>query len=157
METKIPIEGAKVIKLKINKDERGNFIELLRQDQKLMNGIEQISISTTNPGVIKAFHFHKNQTDIWYVVEGKAYVGLYDNRENSKTKGEKFELILENKEDERVILVIPKGIAHGYKAVGDKPLTMLYMMDKCYNPSEPDELRIPHDDPNIAFDWAKHD
>ena len=149
----IPIEGVKLQELKINKDERGEFIELLRKDQEILGEIEQISISTTNPGVIKAFHMHNLQYDVWYLVEGKIIVGLHDQRKDSKTYGVKHKMVVEKNDSERFILIIPPGVAHGYKVVGDKPLTMLYAMDKCYNYTEPDEIRIPHDDPEIEFDW----
>jgi dTDP-4-dehydrorhamnose 3,5-epimerase len=149
----IPIEGAKLKKIKVNKDERGNFIEVLRQDQDIIDNLKQVSISTTLPGVIKAFHMHEHQTDVWHLIKGKAIVGLYDTRKSSKTFKTKHKLILEESEDEQFVLKIPIGVAHGYKAIGDKPLTMLYIMDNCYNYETPDEIRMPHDDKEIDFNW----
>ena len=88
------------------------------------------------------------------MVSGKALVVLYDIRENSKTFGRIMSL--EMNENEPKLLFIPKGVAHGYKVLGNKPLTMLYIMDKSYNAKNPDEFRIFHDDPKIGFEWDKH-
>ncbi len=38
----------------------------------------QVNYSVVNPGVIKAWHRHKHQTDYWMIVSGDAKIGLYD-------------------------------------------------------------------------------
>ncbi len=40
------------------------------------------------PGVIKAFHYHEKQDDLWFFPSGNAQVVLYDLRKDSPTKGE---------------------------------------------------------------------
>ncbi len=49
-------------------------------------------------------------------------------------------------------LKIPPGIAHGCKAV-QGPVNLMYVTSHTYNPA--DEIRIPHDDPEIGFDWLR--
>jgi dTDP-4-dehydrorhamnose 3,5-epimerase len=48
-------------------------------------------------------------------------------------------------------LLIPPGVAHGYKVIGTNPSMLIYATDRFYNPS--DEGRIPHNDPNLNYDW----
>mgnify|MGYP001595221005 FL=1 len=81
------IEGVKIKSLKINEDSRGNFREILRESEGLIADIKQISMSRTKPSVIKAFHWHKYQDDIFCAVSGNFQVVLYDGRQNSSTKG----------------------------------------------------------------------
>ena len=94
----------------------------------------QINYSVLFPGVVKAWHRHKKQTDWFCVVLGNAKVALYDE----KTK--KFETHFMGELNPKVIKIVP-GIWHGYTALGGKPCGLVYYMDKKFNPSEPDEER----------------
>jgi len=77
---------------------------------------------------------------------------LYDNREESETYKE-IEVIYAGEDNQKLIL-IPPGVAHGYQVLGNKSAGLLYHTSEAYNPSEPDEERIPFDDSEIAFDWT---
>jgi len=146
------IEGVKVKKLDTHNDERGFFREILRDDDRLLSRFGQISISLTKSGVIKAFHWHKSQDDVFCVISGTALVGLYDLRKRSRTNGQKMALLLDERDPK--VVVIPRQVAHGYKAMGKKPLFMMYIMSRSYNRKKPDEQRISFDDDRIGFDWS---
>lgn len=145
------IEGVKEKNLNLHHDDRGYFAEIIRDDEKLLKRFGQASITKTYPGVIKAFHWHKKQDDIWFAVSGNIQVVLYDRRPRSKTKGETQIFYLG--EDNARIVLIPKGVAHGYRVLGNKPATLVYFTTHTYNPSAPDEERISFDDESIGFDW----
>lgn len=146
------IEGVKIKLLKVNLDKRGDFRELLRFNEGLLDKIAQVSIGRTLPGVIKAFHWHKNQDDIFYVLKGNIRVVLYDPRENSTTKGITQELFLGESYTPQALFV-PRGIFHGYQVIGEKEVEVLYIMNQVYDPS--DEHRISYNDPSIGFNWDK--
>ena len=150
--TLIPIRGVMLKKLKVNRDYRGNFIEVIRDDWKLLKKIRQISISKTMPGIIKAFHMHKKQNEAWILLEGKVKIGLCDLRKKSTTNNKKVSMIMDSNKDP-LVLLLPKGVAHGYKVIGKKPCKMLYITDNVYNTKIPDEIRIPHNDLSIGFKW----
>jgi dTDP-4-dehydrorhamnose 3,5-epimerase len=133
-------------------DDRGYFREILRDDDGLLSRFGQTSITKTYPGVIKAFHWHKHQDDIWYVADGMVRVVLYDMRPDSPTYRQ-TQVIFAG-EDKPVVIVIPVGVAHGYQVLGTKPALLFYHTTESYKPAEPDEERIPWDDPEIGFDWA---
>lgn len=133
-------------------DDRGYFREILRDDDELLRRFGQTSITKSYPGVIKAFHWHEDQDDLWYVADGMARVVLYDRREDSPTRGETQ--VIYAGEDNPVLIYIPTGVAHGYQVLGDKSVVVFYHVTKSYNPAEPDEMRIPFDDPEIGFDWS---
>lgn len=136
-------------------DDRGFFAEVVRDDDHLLSHFGQLSWSTSYPGVIKAFHYHEEQDDLWFFPSGNAQVVLYDLREHSSTAGETNVYYMG--ENNPSILLIPKGVAHGYRVLGQKPATVVYCTTKSYNHSQPDEKRIPWDDKIIGFDWTtKH-
>ena len=149
------IEGLRIKDIKVNSDVRGNFREVLREDEGLISKLSQVSIGVTLPGVIKAFHWHERQDDTMYVLGGKVLMGLYDGREDSQTKGNKEALILSDERPQ--MIVIPRGVYHGYKVLGEKPAQVLYIMNNCYDPKNPDEGRVPYDDPKINFDWSRNE
>jgi dTDP-4-dehydrorhamnose 3,5-epimerase len=145
------IEGVKMKQLKILPDDRGFITEIIKGGEETFAEIKQTTYSETYPGAIKAFHWHKKQTDIWFVASGMAQVVLYDLREDSPTHGQTDIFYLG--EQNRAALLIPPGVAHGYRVLGIKPVKLFYHTDQTYDPQNPDEERIAFDDPTIGFDW----
>jgi len=149
------IEGVVLKKLIRHSDDRGFFMEILRDDDGLLKRFGQASLSKSYPGVIKAFHYHEHQDDLWFFPSGNAQVVLHDLREDSVTKGETNSYYLG--EDNPGLLVIPKGVAHGYRVLGINPAVIVYFTTESYHTEQPDELRLAWDDPSIGFDWSiKH-
>ena len=153
----VEINGVILKKLEKHADERGYFQEILRDDGGMFKNLKnfgQISISSTKPGIIKAFHWHEQQDDIFYVISGSAKVILYDLREDSTTYKRVDEVDMSD--NDQKLLFVPRKVAHGYKVLGKKDIVMLYIMNKPYNRKKPDEQRIPFDDKNIGIDWFKY-
>ncbi|MBT3412491.1 MAG: dTDP-4-dehydrorhamnose 3,5-epimerase family protein [Candidatus Jacksonbacteria bacterium] len=146
------IEGVKIKKLKRFSDDRGYLTEVLKENEDTFVQVKQTTYTESYPGVIKAFHWHKNQTDVWFVIKGEAQVVMYDKREGSSTNDETQ--VVYAGESNPCIILIPRGVAHGYRVLGTEKVGLLYHTDQAYNPSDPDEERIPHDDSSIGFDWA---
>jgi dTDP-4-dehydrorhamnose 3,5-epimerase len=139
-------------KLTTHSDDRGYFREVVREDDQLLSHFGQSSITKTYPGVIKAFHWHNHQDDVWYVVDGMARIVLYDRRAGSPTHG--VTQVVYAGDDNPVAVLIPAGIAHGYQVLGPKPVVLFYHVTKAYDSRSPDEQRIAFDDPEIGFDWS---
>jgi len=148
---KTGIVGVRLIGLASHEDARGYFREIFRKSRQRFL-VRQISVSLTKPGVIKAFHWHKKQQDAWHLVSGKALVVLHDLRPGSATRGKTLSFEW-NADQKPQLLIVPKKVVHGYKALGKKPMVMLYYMDREYNAKKPDEERIALDDPVIGFNW----
>jgi dTDP-4-dehydrorhamnose 3,5-epimerase len=148
------IHDVVIKRLVTHSDDRGYFREILRDDDHLLRRFGQSSVTKTYPGVIKAFHWHQDQDDLWYVVDGMARVVLYDRRPDSPTCG--VTQVVYAGDDNPVLIHIPTGIAHGYQVLGHKPVVLVYYVTKAYDPRDPDEQRIPFDDPTIGFDWSIH-
>ncbi len=147
------IEGVKIAPYALWPDDRGYFLEVARMGQGLIAPFAlettQVSAALSYPGTIKAFHFHKHQTDCWVPVQGMFQVALVDLRKGSKTFGSRNTLYLGALRPWQVI--VPPGVGHGYKVIGTDPAMLVYLTDRFYNPR--DEGRILYNDPQIAYDW----
>ena len=145
------IEGVQIKPLVVHADERGFFTELLREDDPQFTRFGQANLSLNYPGVIRAWHWHEHQDDLWTVVRGMIKAVLYDAREGSPTKGEVQEVFLG--ENNYALLRIPVGVVHGYKTIGTEPSLLVYFVTKPYDRNDPDEFRIPWNGSEIPYDW----
>jgi dTDP-4-dehydrorhamnose 3,5-epimerase len=147
------VEGVRLAPVALWPDDRGYFLEV----QRLGCGIAahfpaettQVSAALSYPGSIKAFHYHLHQTDCWVPVSGMLQVALADLRRGSRTHGARNTLYVGALRP--FLILIPPGVAHGYKVVGSAPALLVYLTDHFYNPD--DEGRIAYNDPNIHYDW----
>ena len=144
------IDGVIIKKLITHSDQRGSFHEIIRVTDDFFNeGFGQWSMSRVYQGVIKAWHIHKKQVDWWYAHSGVLKVALYDTRKESPTYKELMELVVGDGQSAQVLRV-PIGVAHGYKCISG-PADIFYITSNVYDGQ--DEGRIPHDDPDIGYDW----
>jgi len=149
------IEGVKVRRAKVLPDERGRLGEIMRADDPWFEKFGQLYFTTTYPGVVKAWHYHKKQTDHFYVIRGTVKVALYDERQDSPTFGIINEVYLG--EHCPGLLRIPPGVQHGWMCVGETEAYIVNIPSEMYNYAEPDEYRLhPHDN-HIPYDWMRKD
>lgn len=151
------IAGVVVEPLQVYPDDRGFFAELARPGSPgiaanmISDAQRRIQLSTTlsYPGTIKAIHYHYEQTDLWAPVAGMMQFFLSDLRSNSPTFGAINTLYVGKFRPWRIL--IPPGVAHGYKVIGAEPAQLVYLTDRYYNPE--DEGRLAHDHAGIGYDW----
>jgi dTDP-4-dehydrorhamnose 3,5-epimerase len=147
------IAGVRVEPVAIWPDDRGYFLEVQRMGQGIAAEFPpqqtQISAALSYPGTVKAFHYHLQQTDCWTPAAGMFQIALADLRAGSPTFGARNTLYAGALRPWRIL--IPPGVAHGYKIIGRDPAMLVYLTDRFYNPA--DEGRIPYDDPQINYDW----
>ncbi len=149
------IEGVILKKLRVIPDERGRLMEILRSDDEFFNRFGQVYMTTAYPGVVKAWHYHKRQTDHVCVLRGMAKVVLYDMRPNSPTNGHINEFFLG--EHKRLLVRIPPMVAHGFKCIGTEEIIVVNIPDELYNYKKPDEFRIDPHSGDIPYNWARKD
>jgi dTDP-4-dehydrorhamnose 3,5-epimerase len=147
------ISGVRLEPVTLYPDDRGYFLEVARLGQKLVAGFDpaqtQVSCSLTYPGAIKAFHYHRHQTDVWAPAAGMLQVALVDLRPSSPTYGLRNTIYAGALRTWQIL--IPPGVGHGYKVLGESPALLVYVTDRIYNPD--DEGRLAYDDPSIHYDW----
>lgn len=149
------IDGVKVKKLKVIPDERGRLMEILRNDEPDFEKFGQVYMTTTYPGVVKGWHYHKKQTDNICCVLGMIKVALYDGRQDSPTNGEVNEFYIGTYDP--CVVTVPNGVFHGWKCVGDREAIIINTVTEVYNYNEPDEFRTDPHDNDIPYCWDHQD
>src|SRR6266568_4501456 len=100
------IDGVVVKELITHDDERGFFREVIRETDGFFEHFGQWSHSLMYPGITKAWHIHRKQTDWWYVM-GDAHAAC---------------------------VKIPPGVAHGCRAL--ELTHLLYVTSHVYDPDD---------------------
>ena len=126
-------------------------MEILRCDEDCYKKFGQVYITTAYPGVVKAWHYHKIQTDNFTCVRGMMKVVLYDSREKSSTYKEINEFFIGEKKP--MLITVPPLVYHGFKAIGTETAYFLSVPTEPYNYKKPDEYRLPPDSDDIPYDW----
>ena len=145
------IKDVKVKKLTVLPDERGRLMEMLRSDDSLYIDFGQLYMTTAYPGVVKGWHYHKKQVDNFVVIKGTMKVVLCDRREGSETYNDVDEYFMGIHNP--MLLQIPTGVLHGFKAIGDEEAICINCPTLPYNYDEPDEHRVPFDSQDIPYEW----
>lgn len=158
---KSSIDGVQVINLPVYPSDGGDFAEYLRINEdhitigrgeslvKLEFRPRQISRSFLMPGIIKAWHLHKVQNEVFFPTDGRFIIGLFDNRKDSKTYQNKLRIYAGI--DKPLAIYIPSGVAHGYKNIGLEKNLLTYVTDQQWDGS--DEWRLDYDEKTIDFNW----
>ena len=144
------IDGVRLIDLRLMTDDGGSFAELVRLDEEgNLEGVpgfkvRQSSYSLMLPGVIKAFHLHYNQEDVWFVPPtDRIVVGLIDARRESPTYDVRMRLVLGAGKAQ--LLYIPRGVAHGGANLTPQSAVIFYYVNQHFSLGDPDERRLPWD------------
>ena len=116
-------------------DDRGWLAELVSAPRP----IGHVYVTTCLPGVVKAWHLHKKQTDRFILLSGRLMVGLVKDEKATTHVLMPFESVL----------TIEPNIWHGFSALGSEEAEVLNCTDRAYDPS--DEHRLPPD--NFEFSW----
>ncbi len=147
------IEGVAIHPLKKIPDERGSVMHMLRCDDPHFDRFGEIYFSCVHPGAVKAWHIHTRMTLNYAVVSGMIKLVLYDDRQDSPTRGELMELFVG---DQNYLLVqVPPLVWNGFKGVG----TQTAIVANCAtHPHDPDEIqRLDPRSDKIPYDWElKH-
>ena len=146
------IDGVKVKDLKVIPDDRGLLMEMFRSDDPDFQKFGQVYMTMVYPGVVKAWHYHKKQTDHFVCVGGMAKVVLHDAREGSPTNGETNEFVIGWQRQRLVI--IPPGVYHGFTAVGDRAGLHRQHPHRALRLRRARRVPSPVDDPEIGYDWG---
>jgi dTDP-4-dehydrorhamnose 3,5-epimerase len=144
------IDGVQLINLNLFVDDGGALAEIARfDDQGNLQLIPEFKVKQTTfsqimPGVIKAFHLHYNQEDVWFIMPyDRLLIGLFDARKDSPTYKQSMRFVMGAGRAQA--LYLPRGVAHGMANPWQDTCRMIYFVNQCFNPSNPDEHRLPWD------------
>lgn len=154
--TELPLKGAFVIEMELKADERGFFAtswskqEFIRRE--LDSELHECNVSFNKvQGTIRGMHYQAEphgQTKLVRCTKGSIFDVIIDLRPDSPTfkRWEGFEL----SEDNRRMLYIPRGFAHGFQSIRDSS-EILYQMSQPFNASAGRGVRW--NDPAFAIEW----
>ncbi len=150
------VEGAWVVALEERGDDRGSFARVWCQrefaDQGLATGFVQGNTAVTrHRGTVRGMHLQlppHGEAKLVRCLRGAVWDVVVDLRPSSPTflQWEGVELSLEN----RKMLYVPEGCAHGYQALADDS-EVFYLVSAFYAPEA--ERGIRPDDPALGVEW----
>lgn len=143
------IKGVVVRELKKFFDKRGWLTELFRKDELDEEFLPAMAyISSTNPGVTRGPHEHWDQADFFCFIGPSDFkLRLWDNRKHSETFGSMMTMVVG--ETNPAAVLIPAGVVHGYKNVGEVDGIVINCPNRLYagagRKEEVDEIRHEND------------
>lgn len=144
------IHGVTLTPLRQIFDERGKVMHMMREDSPAFSRFGEIYFSCTHPGAVKAWHLHKLMTLNYAVIYGEIKFVLYDDREDSLTRGEIQELFISPENYQ--LVTVPPLIWNGFKSVGNRTAIVANCATMPHSPNEIE--RLSPNDPSIPYDWA---
>jgi dTDP-4-dehydrorhamnose 3,5-epimerase len=147
------IQGVAVRPLRRIPDERGMVMHMLRRDDPHFERFGEIYFSVVYPGAIKGWHLHRRMTLNYAVISGMIKLALYDDRQDSPTRGELMELFAGDQQ--HVLVTIPPLVWNGFKGIGAAPAIVANCATEPHDPSEIE--RMDPFSPAIPYRWdLKH-
>ena len=136
-----PIAGCVAIALVRHADSRGQLIELLTTRGEAEVDIPHVYQVFAEPGSVRGWVYHAEQTDRLAYTNGQLRVILHDIREDSPTFGRTNELMVG--EDNPLLLFIPPFVAHILENIGETLATFVNLPSRAWDPTNPDKYRLP--------------
>ena len=115
-----------VVDLTEHRDNRGVFCELVRTE-----GSGQVSVSTTNPNIVRGGHYHHTKMERFIVIKGKAKIEF----EHVLTH-EKIEFEVSG--DKLQYVTIPVGYQHCINNIGEGELILILWANELFDENKPD-------------------
>ena len=149
------IEDVILVRPKVFGDNRGFFMESYKKSDFFENGItvefNQDNHSKSTAHVLRGLHYQTKpygQAKLVRCSRGRIYDVAVDIRPNSKTFGKYVKVELS--EDNKQMLFIPEGFAHGFVVLSDEA-ELLYKASGEYNPLA--DRGVLWNDKDINIDW----
>jgi dTDP-4-dehydrorhamnose 3,5-epimerase len=144
------IEGVQVVPLRRIPDERGTIYHMLRCDDPHFRQFGEIYFSHIYKDVVKGWHHHQEMTLNYACIFGRIKLVMYDDRDQSPTRGELMELFLGP--DNYSLVIIPPEVWNGHKGMSD-PYAIV--ANCCTHPHDPScSTRLDPFGDTIPYDWG---
>ena len=151
-----PIDGVKYRLTRPVSHHHGHLTEAFRLDWGVTDvPVVQVNVTVTFPGRIRAWGIHRLTVDRLFAATGSLCIVCYDGRRGSATFGCVNEFMLG--ERNQGLVVIPPGVYHGWKNIGNDEAAIISMPSQLYQYEEPDRWELPWDSvvarETIAYQW----
>ena len=146
-------EGVVLRDLVTHVDDRGSLCEMIDERwDEVTEPITSAFMFTVRPGVTKAWNLHRDTVDRYAVMMGEVEIVLYDDRDDSPTRGVVTQLFLT--ELRRQTLRIPTGVWHALRGLGSRDAMLVNFPTVLYDHADPDKLRLPIANDLIPFRFS---
>ncbi len=150
-----PLQGVKIIQLRLFKDDRGFFMETYKKSDFENAGINEEFIqdnhSFSSKGVLRGIHFQSEphaQGKLVQVIKGTVWDVAVDLIPGSSTYGKWYSIELT--EENGTMFYIPPGFGHAFLTL-EENTHFLYKCTAEYNPQSDGGVRW--NDPELAIAW----
>jgi dTDP-4-dehydrorhamnose 3,5-epimerase len=144
------IDGALVVSLRRIPDERGTILHMLKSTDEHFQQFGEIYFTTIYRNVVKGWHRHREMTLNYACIFGRIKLVLFDDRDDSRTRGVLQEIFLGV--DNHSLVVIPPGVWNGSKGMSD-PFAII--ANCCTHPHDPSRTtRLDPFENDIPYDWG---
>jgi dTDP-4-dehydrorhamnose 3,5-epimerase len=144
------IDGLIVENIKIIHDEKGSVLHMLRSDSALFKNFGEIYFSEVKPNIIKGWKIHHLTTQRFAVPSGSIKLVIFDDRENSSTKGLITEISFGR--DNYKLVIIPPNLWYSFKGISKVTALIANCIDFPHDPSESETIDI--DNKKIPYVWS---
>ena len=144
------IEGVRITPLRQIPDERGTVMHMLRSDDPHFDRFGEIYFSTVYQGVVKGWHLHERMTINYAVPVGAIKLVLFDDRKDSKTRGEVQEVFVGD--GNYALVTVPPFVWNGFKGIGAPYSVVANCATIPHDPAE--IVRLDPFSPKIPYDWS---
>jgi dTDP-4-dehydrorhamnose 3,5-epimerase len=143
------IDGVELHRLEQKADGRGNLVVLMSDRFGEGYRTPHVYLVTAAARSVRAWVYHKRQTDRLAYTMGRLRVVLYDLRPESPTHG--VVNVIDVGAANKVHLTIPPFVVHAVQNLGDEDTCFVNMPTRAYDPANPDKSRLPKDHPGIPY------
>jgi len=133
-------------------DERGSLCEMFDERWEWhRDPLVYAYFVTVRPGIVKGWAMHLEHEDRYLIVSGELEVVMYDDREDSPTRGLLSKVYLT--EHRRRLMNIPVGVWHADHNVGRGDVLLVNFPTLPYDYTRPDKYRLPLDTDRIPHSF----
>ncbi len=143
------IAGVELRRLEQKADGRGSLVVLMSDRFGKSYTTPHVYLVTCSPGSIRAWVYHKLQSDRLAFTNGSVRVVLFDLQPDSPTHG--MLNVINVGAANKVMLTIPPFVVHAVQNLSDEDAIFVNMPTQAYDPADPDKTRLPWNDPRIPY------
>jgi dTDP-4-dehydrorhamnose 3,5-epimerase len=134
----------------LHEDERGELVEIYNPAWGLHPApLVYAYFVCIRPRQVKGWVVHRLQDDRLFFLGGVARVALFDDRPVSPTY--RMLNVFVMSERNRGLVIIPKGVFHAVKNIGNGDAFFINLPTRAFNHSDPDKYRLPLKNDLIPF------
>jgi dTDP-4-dehydrorhamnose 3,5-epimerase len=146
------ISGVIIDRRPLHEDERGELQEIYNPAWGLHpDPLVYAYFVSIRPRQVKGWVVHRFQDDRLFILHGVFRVALFDDRPESPTFRMLNVFVMSHRS--RGTLIIPRGVFHALKNIGEDDASFLNLPTRPYNHNDPDKLRLPLKNDLIPFDF----